>query len=684
MTANANNKTLGTWSALADWTSGATPIATDIVTLTDTGSPTTYTINAAANPIAGLALVVASKAMTLSMVSSASLQVNGNVSLTSGGTTSATAAKIIGVGSLNVTGAISGNGTISGSGGTLNITAASMNSTMTLLGAAAGTLNVSLTGSSTVSAISVSGNSTVQLSAGVLTTTGFLNGNLVTGTILVAGTARLNVTNTFSVSAAQTLKVSGGTISLTAGGTLGTGGVVFADVAGSTFITGGSLTTGNVFFASTGGNAQTLQDTLGTALVGRTINNFKGSDTIVVAGAVSYKVISGGGTATGTIGAIASGGGTIEVLSFAGGATFSANNTVISGGTLTGAAACYLAGTKILTTAGDVAVEDLAIGDLLITADGSPQAIRWIGQRAYLARLVNEHHRAGLMPVRFTAGSLGDNVPTRDLFVSPEHMMALDGVLVAAHNLVNGSTITRFQDIDVVKYFHIELDQHGVIFAEGAAAESYLDTGNRNMFTNVLDYAELGTPIGSTLACLPIVSEGSQLAAIRAGIADRAEACGFTTSADADLHLLVDGVTIYPSVINGQSFSFDIAQSASDVRIVSRSAVPAEIDPASADRRRLGVAMGGLTLRGNGLSIDVLAGEKLLAEGFYPADAGHRWTNGAAPIPAALLALMDGAFSVTVQLVGTGMRYSVADHGGVFALASVRAPRSAGAQRRVA
>ena len=150
------------------------------------------------------------------------------------------------------------------------------------------------------------------------------------------------------------------------------------------------------------------------------------------------------------------------------------------------------------------------------------------------------------------------------------------------------------------------------------------------------------------------------------------------TAASGDCSYQVSGV------INGQSFSFDIAQTASDVRIVSRSAVPAEIDPASSDRRRLGVAMAGLTLRGNGLSIDVLAGEKLLADGFYPADGGHRWTNGAASIPAALLALMDGTFSVTVQLVGTGLQYPVADQGGVVALASARGQRSAGPQRRVA
>ena len=151
-----------------------------------------------------------------------------------------------------------------------------------------------------------------------------------------------------------------------------------------------------------------------------------------------------------------------------------------------------------------------------------------------------------------------------------------------------------------------------------------------------------------------------------------------------DLHLLVDGAVVYPSMIAGNSYSFDIAERTGEIRIVSRSVVPAQIEAASADRRRLGVAVAGFTLRGNGLSVDVLAGEKLLADGFYAADGGHRWTNGSAQFPTALLALMDGAFSVTVQLVATGLRYPVAGHGDVVALASARGPRGVGDQRLVA
>ncbi len=537
---------------------------------------------------------------------------------------------------------------------------------------------------------------------GTLTNAGTII-SIVAGSMVINAARLISSTGTVQIGATSTLDLQlgagGGSIGIAA---FTSGGVLFDDV-GALTITAASV--GNLGFANlkignsatsaltiagtvTSGSTITFAGTTnGASLIGSatnskafdgvTISGFGGADIIVVNGAdtelvsgTSLKVYNGG-----TAGLL------LDTITLTGSPI--ANGTYsLTSGTIT--AACYLSGTHLLTDAGEVAVDDLAIGDMLITADAGPQAIRWIGQRAYLAGLINVHHRDALLPIRISAGALSDNVPTRDLMVSPEHMIALDGVLVAAHNLVNGSTITRFDDLEVVKYFHIELDQHAVIFAEGAAAESYLDTGNRNMFTNVLEYAELGIPVGATVPCLPIVSEGAVLAAIRGGIAARAEACGFTTSADAELHLLVDGVSLYPTAINGQSFCFDIAQSARDVRMVSRSAVPAEIDPASADRRRLGVAMAGLTLSGNGLSIDVLAGEKLLSDGFYPADGGHRWTNGAAQVPAALLALMDGAFSVTVQLIGTGMEYPVAREGAVVALASARAPRRAGAQRLVA
>ncbi len=91
-------------------------------------------------------------------------------------------------------------------------------------------------------------------------------------------------------------------------------------------------------------------------------------------------------------------------------------------------AACYCRGTLIATANGEIAVEDLKIGDSVVTASGALRKIVWIGTRAYSPRFAGNN--PDLLPIRFRAGSLDYGVPRRDLLVSPEHAMFLDGVLI--------------------------------------------------------------------------------------------------------------------------------------------------------------------------------------------------------------------------------------------------------------
>jgi Hint domain len=74
-------------------------------------------------------------------------------------------------------------------------------------------------------------------------------------------------------------------------------------------------------------------------------------------------------------------------------------------------------------------------------------------------------------------------MPIRDLWVSPGHPLLVDGVLIQAQRLVNGASIAQIP-FDRVQYWHVELDSHDIVLAEGLPAERYLDTGNRTAFTN--------------------------------------------------------------------------------------------------------------------------------------------------------------------------------------------------------
>lgn len=197
---------------------------------------------------------------------------------------------------------------------------------------------------------------------------------------------------------------------------------------------------------------------------------------------------------------------------------------------------CFARGTSIRTAQGDVAVEDLAIGDLAVTASGAHRPIRWIGRRSYSGVFANRN--PGMLPICFAAGSLGDNVPSRELRVSPKHAMVLDGMLVPAEHLVNGSSITRTQRVESLEYFHVELDSHDVLVAEGAASESYVEDDNRNFFHNAAAYrvANPDSVVRDAVYCLPRIEEGYALEVIRQRLARRADslcAAGSTTLHEA-------------------------------------------------------------------------------------------------------------------------------------------------------
>ncbi|OYV61987.1 MAG: hypothetical protein B7Z71_03015 [Acidocella sp. 21-58-7] len=204
-------------------------------------------------------------------------------------------------------------------------------------------------------------------------------------------------------------------------------------------------------------------------------------------------------------------------------------------GTITGAAgtvivACFVEGTRILTPRGEIAVEKLREGDLVITRAGEDKPIKWIGTRSIDLRRHVKPEAA--QPIRIAQGALAEAVPNRDLLLSPDHALYLDGYLVPAKALVNRMSITQLNR-PRVKYFHIELDEHAVIFAEGTAVETYLETGNRGCFENagkpmVLhpDFSAVDfQAMREAQSCAPFLDDsGILVSRIRAKILDRAYA----------------------------------------------------------------------------------------------------------------------------------------------------------------
>jgi hypothetical protein len=189
---------------------------------------------------------------------------------------------------------------------------------------------------------------------------------------------------------------------------------------------------------------------------------------------------------------------------------------------------CFATGTRILTASGEVPVEDIAQGDVLITAlhgERSTSRVVWTGKRAIdIAR-----HPAPdtVLPVRITAHAFGPGVPKRDVRLSPHHAVFIDGHFFMAIALVNGTTIYQETHTKSVVYHHIELETHSVILAEDLPSESYMEYDNRHMFEDPFAPIPLTLlpefrPKGDEGMCAPLIRDGEPLAAARAKLNARA------------------------------------------------------------------------------------------------------------------------------------------------------------------
>ena len=191
------------------------------------------------------------------------------------------------------------------------------------------------------------------------------------------------------------------------------------------------------------------------------------------------------------------------------------------------ALACFASGTRIGTDQGEVAVEKLRVGDCAVTADGAARPIRWIGtMRVDAAR----HPRPSTVrPVRIRRDAFGAGRPHRDLFLSPDHAIFVEDVLIPVKYLINGTTVRQMPEVADVTYFHVELDRHDVLLAEGLPVESYLETGNVTAFAGGRTANVPGPHFTALLwdaeGYAPMVMTGPKLDAARRQLAAAAALC---------------------------------------------------------------------------------------------------------------------------------------------------------------
>ena len=153
-------------------------------------------------------------------------------------------------------------------------------------------------------------------------------------------------------------------------------------------------------------------------------------------------------------------------------------------------AVCFMPGTMVSTPNGEVAVETLKAGDLVLNTEGAAVSVRWLGRQT-VSTVFSDPLR--VLPIRVAAGAIDENVPSRDLLVSPDHALFIGGVLVHAAALVNGTSVTRETGVpQTFTYYHVETADHSLILAENTPAETFIDNVDRMAFDNWKEHEALG------------------------------------------------------------------------------------------------------------------------------------------------------------------------------------------------
>ncbi|WP_296711194.1 Hint domain-containing protein [Rhodoblastus sp.] len=456
---------------------------------------------------------------------------------------------ISGYGSINITtGALTGAGVVEASGGLLDVFAnVSSGVQLAIDSVGGGDLRIQQA-AATNSAISMTNSSQIleigsaaSLTIGVqeITTGGtiYLNGGTATLTDAFGLVLGGNLTGGGTVDAELQ---GGGTAKASAGLTLtfkqnvdqagaatqfviGDGGTIDFDAMVGTF----SIKPLVTFQGATG----TLSDTavIMTSVNFGTITGFSGGDEIHLQafGAGDTYVIS-----SDTLTIMNAAGTLSQSFAFASGTAMDQIVVTDNGGIDT-IAICFMAGAMIRTPDGEAAVETLKRGDLVLTAEGAAKPVAWLGRQTISALFADPVRN---WPVRIRAGALDENIPSRDLLLSPDHALLVGGALFHAGALVNGTSIRRETQVPPTwVYYHVELEDHSLILAENTPAETFVDNVERRNFDNWAEHEAL-YPDGKPISELPYprAKGGRQVPPrIRALLAERAVLIGAQAGAAA-------------------------------------------------------------------------------------------------------------------------------------------------------
>lgn len=170
----------------------------------------------------------------------------------------------------------------------------------------------------------------------------------------------------------------------------------------------------------------------------------------------------------------------------------------------------------IRTADGDRNIENLAPGDLVPTVFGGTCPIQWIARSRFKRSDPTKPWVRDVVPIRVARSALGPDVPRADLYLTQWHALLIDGVLVEAGNLVNGTTITRYdaREIDELEYFQIKFASHDVIYAEEAPCETLFEV-NESAANFAEYFRQYGAPKTEQARCAPVLGYRGRRAEIK-------------------------------------------------------------------------------------------------------------------------------------------------------------------------